>query len=205
MNKKRDDGAVFWCGLLSTLLFGQMEPAEELEELKRLSQEEALFPNGVRRKPSLRTLKRKLAAYRNGGFDHLLRKRRADRGKPRARPKELFTQAIALKKDLPRRSPEMINFMLQERTGKTIPRSTLYRHLKKAGATRKRLGVSSKPVRKRWTVERPHDMWLGDFSHGPYVLVNGKSVSTRLSAFIDVHSRSGIPPIAWGLRLGLLA
>jgi putative transposase len=189
MNNKRDDGAVFWCGLLSTLFFGQLEPAEEREELKRLSQEEVLYPNGVRKKPSLRTLKRKLAAYRDGGFDHLLRKRRADVGKPRSRPKELFTQAIELKKDLPRRSHETINLMLEERTGKTIPRSTLYRHLKKAGATRRRLGVSSKPVRKRWTAERTHDMWVGDFSHGPYVLVNGKSVSTRLSAFIDVHSR----------------
>jgi putative transposase len=189
MNRKRDDGAVFWCGLLSALIFGQMEPAEEQEELKRLAGEEVLYPNGVRRMPSLRTLKRKLAAYRKGGFDSLLRKQRADRGKPRRRPEELFTQAIALKIDQPRRSPEMINLILQERTGKTIPRSTLYRHFKKAGATRKRLGVSTKPVRKRWTVERTHDMWLGDFSHGPYVLVNGQSVPTRLSAFIDVHSR----------------
>jgi len=205
MHRKRDDGAVFWCGVLSALLFGQMERAQECEELKRLSREEVLYPSGVRKKPSLRTLQRKLAAYREGGFDSLLRKNRGDRGKPRSRPAELFTQAIELKKDQPRRSPEMINGILQERTGKTIPRSTLYRHLKQAGATRRRLGVTNKPVRKRWTVERPHDMWLGDFSHGPYVLVNGRSVSTHLSAFIDVHSRSGIPQIAIGLRLGLLA
>lgn len=44
-------------------------------------------------------------------------------------------------------------------------------------------------MRKRWTCEHTHDLWIGDFADGPYVLVQGESVRTHLSAFIDVHSR----------------
>jgi hypothetical protein len=44
-------------------------------------------------------------------------------------------------------------------------------------------------VRKRWTREHTHDLWLGDFEEGPYVLVGQEVLPTYLSAFIDCHSR----------------
>ncbi len=53
-----------------------------------------------------------------------------------------------------------------------------------------KLGVTKKKVRKRWTCEHTHDMWAGDFEYGPYVLVEGTSVRSYLSAFIDVCSRT---------------
>ena len=73
--------------------------------------------------------------------------------------------------------------------GSAVPRSTLYRHLKQANATRIKLGVLRKKVRKRWTRNHTHDLWVGDFEDGPYVLENGQVVPTYLSAFIDCHSR----------------
>ena len=57
----------------------------------------------------------------------------------------------------------------------TIAKSTLYRHLKKAGATKIKLSVSGKKVRKRWSRDNTHDLWVGDFQEGPYVLVNGEN------------------------------
>ena len=189
MNARQEDEAVFWCGLLTSVLFEKLEKGEERRRLRELSQQEAMFPNGRRRQPSLSTLKRKLKKYRHGGFNAMARKARSDRGEPRVVPAEVMATAIAAKKEQPRRSPLMLNLILAQQHGQTVARSTLYRHLKAAGATRLKLGVTQQKVRKRWTCEHTHEMWAGDFEYGPYVLVDGQSVQSYLSAFIDVCSR----------------
>lgn len=189
MNAKQEEEAVFWCGLLSSVLFGRLEKGEERRRLNELSRQEVVFPGGGKRKPSLSTLKRKLKKYRAGGFNAMARKARADRGKPRAVSAAVISTAIAAKREQPRRSSRMLNLILERQHGRTVPRSTLYRHLKEAGATRLKLGVTQKKVRKRWSCEHTHEMWAGDFEYGPYVLIEGQSVQSYLSAFIDVCSR----------------
>lgn len=190
MNAKQESEAVFWCGLLTSVLFERLEKGEERRRLVALSQQEVVFPDGSKRKPSLSTLKRKLKKYRKGGFNALGRKARTDMGKPRNVSAEVIATGIAAKKEQPRRSALMVNQILKRIHGRTVPRSTLYRHLKEAGATRLKLGVVQTKVRKRWTYEHTHDMWVGDFEYGPYVLADGRSVQSYLSAFIDVCSRS---------------
>ena len=64
MNARQEDEAVFWCGLLTSVLFEKLEKGEERRRLRELSQQEVIFPNGRKRKPSLSTLKRKLKKYR---------------------------------------------------------------------------------------------------------------------------------------------
>jgi len=189
MNARQEEEAVFWCGLLTPVLFEKLEKGEECRRLKELSQQEVVFPGGGKRKPSLSTLKRKLKKYRHGGFNAVGRKARSDHGKARGVPPELIATVIAAKKEQPKRSPLMLNQILELKHGRTMPRSTLYRHLKQAGATRLKLGVTQQKVRKRWTCEHTHDMWVGDFEYGPYILVDGQSVQSYLSAFIDVCSR----------------
>jgi putative transposase len=61
--------------------------------------------------------------------------------------------------------------------------------LRQQGATRRKLGVSPKIVRCRWTRDQPGALWVGDFEHGPPVMHQGRSVKTHLSAWIDCHSR----------------
>jgi putative transposase len=190
MNAREEDEAVFWCGLLTSVLFEKLEKGEERRRLGELSRQEAVFPGGGKRKPSLSTLKRKLKKYRAGGFNAMARKARADRGRPRAASEEVIATAIAAKREQPRRSPAMLNLILRQRHGRAVPRSTLYRHLKEAGATRLKLGVTRQKVRKRWSCEHANEMWAGDFEYGPYVLVEGRSVRSYLSAFIDVCSRA---------------
>jgi len=189
MNEQEERQAVFWCSLLRPVLYGEIPKGGVEGFLRTLTGESVLFPNGQLKRPSLSTLKRKLKKYREDGFEALFRKRRSDKGKPRVVPAEVIDTAVQAKREQPYRSDQSINQILESRHGKRMSRSTLYRHLKKAGATRMKLGVTKKPVRKRWSCEKSHDMWEGDFSHGPYVLVGGASASTRLSAFIDVHSR----------------
>ena len=189
MDQKNENWATFWCDLLRPVLYRDIEHEETNSYLNSLSKKEIIFPDGKCRCPSLSTLKRKLAAYRNKGFDGLARKPRKDQGKSRTASAEIIETAIALKKEQPYRSDVVINRILKEKFGRTIPRSTLYRHLKEADATRVKMGISTKPVRKRWSRETPHDLWVGDFEEGTYVIDGMQVVPTYLSAFIDCHSR----------------
>ena len=124
MNAKQEDEAVFWCGLLTSVLFEKLEKGEERERLIELSQEDVVFPDGRKRKPSLSTLKRKLKKYRAGGFNAMVRKVRSDRGQPRTVPPDVIATAIAAKKEQPKRSPVMLNLILAQQHGQTVPRST---------------------------------------------------------------------------------
>ena len=188
MDKKQEVWAIFWCSLLRPILLKEIETSDNAY-LTTLSKKKTLFPNGEYKRPKLSTLKRKLGKYREGGFDALARKRRSDRGKPRSVSSEVLDTAIKVKKDLPRRPARTINAFVQKKHGETIKHSTLYRHLKQAGATAMKLGVSGQPVRKRWTRDRTHALWVGDFEEGPYVIHNDEILPTYLSAFIDCFSR----------------
>lgn len=189
MDKKQEKWAIFWCDLLSPVIYEEIEPELTNLFLKSKADEQIQFPDGRIDKPSLSTLRRKFNRYRQGGFDALARKNRNDRKKPRNTSVEVINTAIELKKEQPRRSPGAINRFLEEMYGVTVPRSTLYRHLKQAGATRIKLGAVQKKVRKRWTRNHTHDLWVGDFENGSYVMNRTDVVPTYLSGFIDCHSR----------------
>jgi transposase InsO family protein len=181
--------AVFWCSLLGPLIYGEIAPEEAGGFLSELAETEQLFPDGQRRKPSRATLWRKWKQYQEGGFEALFRKQRDDRGKSRQATQQMIDRAIELKKDQPRRSEETINRFLEQEFHKKLPKSTLYRHLKQAGATRRKLGISREKVRRRWSRDHSNALWVGDFQDGPYVIQGDRAVQTHLSAFIDCHSR----------------
>jgi len=186
---RHEQEAVFWCSLLQPLILEEVPREEAADFLRQLAQTEQLFPNGQRKKPSRATLWRKWKLYREGGFEALLRRRRSDRGQPRSVEQAIIDKAIELKKDQPRRSDETINQFLQHEFKTTLPKSTLYRHLKKAGATRLKLGIARQKVRRRWTRDQSNALWVGDFEDGPYVMDGDCAKETHLSAFIDCHSR----------------
>ncbi len=189
MSPQEERRAVFWCGLLRQVIFGEIARGAVTDHLKILASKEVVYPNGKKRKPSFSTLKRKLKQYRKSGFLALARKRRRDAKSVRASEPEVIQTAVEAKREVPTRSPHTLNLILEQRHGKQVTRSTLYRHLKAAGATRLKLGVGKEPVRKRWSREHTHDLWVGDFADGPCVICNGVAIRTYLSVFIDTHSR----------------
>jgi len=189
MADQQEQWAVFWCSLLSPLLYGEISSEESGGFLRQLASTEQVFPDGRRGKPSRATLWRKWKRYRDGGFEALFRKRRSDRGKPRKATQAMIAKAVELKTEQPYRSHVPINQFLDAEFHATIPKSTLYRHLKQAGATRLKLGISRRKVRRRWTRDHSNALWLGDFEDGPYVLAGDRAVPTYMSAFIDCHSR----------------
>jgi putative transposase len=190
MGRNDEAWAVFWCSLLSPVLLGEIPEAERERYFQKLSQQERLLPNGQRRRISVRTFRRQWRRLKEGGVPGLFRRRRSDRGQPRKRHAELLARAVELKNEQPYRSDKVINRILKREFGRTLPRSTLYQHLRRAGATRRKLGVSTQKVRCRWTREQPGALWVGDFEHGPLVMLpEGKAIKTHLSAWIDCHSR----------------
>jgi len=202
LDKKKEKWAIFWCDLLSPVIYDEIEPEAINQFLKGKAAEEVRYPNGKVGKPSLSTLRRMLNKYTQGGFDSLARKKRSDRGCPRNVSAEIIDTAVELKKEQPRRSPKTINFFLNDMFGTTVSRATLYRHLKQAGATRLKLGIVQSKIRKRWTRDHTHDLWVGDFEDGPYVLEKGHVVPAFLCAYIDCHSRY-IPEARYYLKENL--
>ena len=189
MGRNDEDRAVFWCSLLSPVLLGEIPEAQREPYFQELSREERFLPNGQRRCVSVRTLRRQWRRLKKGGVRGLYRSRRSDRGKPRKKHADLLARAVELKKEQPWRSDKVINRILEREFGRTVPRSTLYQHLRREGATRRKLGVSTQKVRCRWARDQPNALWLGDFEHGPLVIQQGKAIKTHLSAWIDCHSR----------------
>lgn len=181
--------ALFWCSLLKPVIFEEIESREVNRYLKKLAGEEVVFPDGQKKCPSVSTLRRKLNLYCKGGFKALARKSRSDRGHSRVYDQKVIKEAVEIKCDLPSRSQVTINKFLEALHSTTVPKSTLYWHLKQAGATKVKLGVGKKKVRKRWTRDRTHALWVGDFEEGPYVFYGKDVVPTHLCGFIDCHSR----------------
>lgn len=188
-NKQQELKTLFWCDLLRPIIFNELEGRHPHAYLVKLSQQETIFPDGIRKKPSLSTLKRQLKKFQQGGIEQLKRKARNDRGQSRKYSAALVDKAVEYKKDLPTRSAHTINAFLQENQKTQIPESTLYRYLRDHNATRSKLGVLKKKVRCRWTRDKANDLWVGDFANGPYVLHDGEVKETYLSLFIDCQSR----------------
>ena len=186
MGRNDQAWAVFRCSLLSPLLTGEIPEAEREAYFHGLSPEERLLPNGQRKRISVRTLRRWWKRLRDEGVDGTFRRRRRDRGRARKKQQSLLDRAVELKKEQPRRSDVVINRILKQEFGRGVPRSTLYRHLRRQGATRRKLGISQQKIRCRWTREQPGVLWVGDFEHGPPVVHQGSAVQTRLSAWIEI-------------------
>ena len=189
MDRDDEAWAVFRCSLLSPLLLGEIPAAEREAYFRTLAAEQRRLPNGQRKRISVRTLRRWWKRLREQGVEGTVRRPRSDRGRPRSGLAPLLERAVELKKEQPRRSDVVINRILMQEFGRTVPRSTLYRHLRRQGATRRKLGDTQQKVRCRWSRDHAGALWVGDFEHGPPVIDGGRAVATRLSAWIDCHSR----------------
>lgn len=190
MHCSEDDWAVFWCSLLGPILLDEVTAGERRRYLKQLSQQEVTLPNGQRKRVSYSTLRRKVRRYRQEKIAGLRRRRRLDRGQPRKRRQAMIARAVELKREQPYRSPRAINKILAREFGRTIPPSTMNRHLSQQGVTRRKLGVGKpQKIRCRWTRDQANALWVGDFSDGPAVIHEGRAIKSHLSVWIDCHSR----------------
>jgi putative transposase len=149
-----------------------------------------------------RTLEDWYYAFRQGGFEALKPKPRSDRGKPR------------------RLSPQQQQWILEQvRAFPGVPVKLLYRQWKQADPTLPALSAIYRWLEQndldahgrryllRQNIPGPtkvfeapgvNDLWIVDFSPGPFLALHPKTVGTHLCLIIDDHSRL-IPYAAYGL------
>nr|WP_261381620.1 DDE-type integrase/transposase/recombinase [Paenibacillus cremeus] len=142
-------------------------PGELAAWLKETSSREYDLPGSVRQTVSMRTLERYLALYRRGGWDALKPKGRP--AGPSKLPSSILQKAIVLRQERPERSVEQIIFLLEE-SGiapyGSVASSTLARHLRKAGLSRKQLACdSSATLFNRFEAAVVMMLWQSDFKH----------------------------------------
>jgi transposase InsO family protein len=152
-------------------------------------------PDGLEATVARRTLEDWWYAYKKGGFAALHPRSRSDRGRPRA-----LTEAQQ-------------RFVLdQVRTHLAVPVKVLYRQWKLSDpslpgltciyrwlerhdlhhkARRYQLRQSVSGPTKSFEMPAVNDLWMVDFSPGPFLTVSGrtKALATHLCAILDDHSR----------------
>ena len=190
--------AAFRYSLIAPIVSRQtpMAPGELKAYLERTASQTYHIPGSTKTKVGMRTLERYLSQYRKGEWDGIKPKGRTKKKNLRI-PPAVLQEAIRLRRQRPERSVEQIIFILEESgavgPGK-IAASTLARHLKKAGASRKDLlkdGTGSHGHR-RFEAEDVHVFWQFDFQHTLY-LPDPKDLKKRkkaiLFAILDDYSR----------------
>lgn len=176
--------------LISPLLQPGLDDAKKLQLRKQIAADQGI---------SVRSLYRYEAAYQTGQFEAL---KPANREKRRSQKLPdnfdfLLEQAIQLRKEVPERSVSQIIFILEAEqlvAPGVLKRSTMERHLYKAGFGQKQMQIykdARSSSSKRFC--KPHRMMLiqGDIKYGPKLPIgkNGAKVQTYLSSAIDDHSR----------------
>jgi transposase InsO family protein len=159
------------------------------------------IPGSTRTRVAAETLRDWLKAYRRGGFDALLPKGRADRGRSRALAAELAERLLSLKEELPQVSIPQLIRIARERgiSAEPLPRATVHRLFSRAGLMRQ----SAQPAeqdRRRFAFAHAGELWMSDVMHGPTVTIGerGQRHKAYLIAFLDDATRV-IPYAAFAL------
>lgn len=189
--------AAFRYGLIAPIVSRQtpMAPGEIKAWLAETAGREYQIPGSHKTKVSPRTLERYLAQYRRGEWEGLLPTQRQSKSNSRI-PASILEKAITLRKERPERSVEQLIFLLEE--GGLAPKgslaaSTLARHLRKAGVSRRELlQDNTNNGYRRFETSDAHCLWQADFQHTLY-LPDPKDPKRRkkaiLFAVLDDYSR----------------
>ena len=158
--------------VLGPLVSARLEHGERCALFAQAAARTHQRPDGRWVQLSARTIEAWYYAYRKGGLQALLPKRRRDRGASRAIAPQVAELLVRAKKEKPRRSIRRLIRML-ERAGVVsrgqLSRSSVHRLLRAKG-------LSARPVRGAATERRSFiaahagDLWVGDVMHGPMVL-----------------------------------
>jgi len=141
---------------------------------------------------SARTLRRYVAAFKQGDFEALLPRERQDKGSCKAIPAAALKLAAELRQEVPARSAERIQQLLASE-GYNVARSTLERHLRQQGLSGREIKAEQKQVfSRRFNRVGRNTLWQADLKYGPY-LPNLKQpnykIRTYLVAMIDDATR----------------
>ena len=167
----------------------------EVDTAKRCMLREQI---ALREEKSVRTIYRYEQQYREAQFEGLLPKNREKRRSQKLPEnwEEIVSEAIQLKKEVPRRSVRQVITILESEDFAppgVIKQSTLQRYLYDAGMGKKalkRYTEDRKPSSKKFCKDHRLELYQGDIKYGPAIRdKDGKKIQTYLSSVIDDHSR----------------
>lgn len=202
--KDRQAIALFRYGLIAEVV---QLPSGSRGLYARLREKAALehrIPGSYRTRVAVETMRHWIKDYRNGGFDALLPRPRADRGCSRALPQPVADALLELKEGSPELSiPQLIAELERRGLAGQAPQpapSTVHRLLARAGLMDKTAGEPVVAERRRFAFEHPRQLWMSDVMHGPSVTLSASRVrrKTYLIAFLDDATRV-VPYCAFAL------
>lgn len=201
LDERRRIIALFRHGVIAELDVGQLPRGEISERIGSLATQTFVLPSGHERTFSVRTLWSWWSTYRKHGLLGLVPAIRSDRGAPRAISVGLLEAAIKHRQEIPSRSTATLIDIL-ERQGVVakgqLHRSTLDRHLERAGHSRRRLRTLGDKRYIRMLFELPNQFWVGDYHEAPilYDPRTGRFRTVHVCAWIDHYSKL-VPHAQW--------
>lgn len=194
----RDDEKAIGIALLRfSVIASLLEPSDDdvslRERVRALAERLHHDPQIGERKIGGRTIWTWLALFKNGGTQALRPRFRKDVGKLRALASEAVERAIELRNDVAARDGKTLLDILEHEkliNKGAVHRSTLDRHLVRAGMSRRQMKILGAPPTKKLHFDAFGKMWVGDYHHGPRVRApDGRLVVAKLGAFIDHATR----------------
>jgi putative transposase len=187
--------ALFRYGLIADFIHLPAGSRGLYARLREKAASDYTIPGSTRTRVAPETLRHWLKDYRRGGFDALLPKGRADRGRSRALPQAVADALLSLKEERPHLSiPHLISAVGGSVSDAvTLAPSTVHRLLSRAGLMDKSAtdDAESGKDRRRFAFAHPGQLWMSDVMHGPSVALPGSRTrrKTYLIAFLDDATR----------------
>lgn len=195
--------ALFRYGLIADLVQMKADKKGLYARIREKAAAEHTIPGTTRTRVAAETIRDWLKRYRRGGFDALVPRRRADRGRARAIPEPIAELLCSLKEQKPALSVRLLIGEARA-TGKVppelpLPPSTVHRLLARAGLMEKKPEQPNHQDRRRFAFAEAGELWMSDVMHGPTVVVGGRvRRKTYLIAFLDDATRV-VPYCAFAL------
>jgi putative transposase len=186
--------ALFRYGLIAEFVRQPPGTPGLYQRLEAIAAEEHPIPGTSRTRVAAETLRHWIKCYRDGGFDALLPKRRADRGTARALSAAISEALLAIKEDNPKLSVRLVIHQAKAcglvPEDHHLPPSTVHRLFASHGLMQKRTDEPTEQDRRRFAFARAGELWMSDVMHGPSVPVDGRGRrKTYLIGFLDDGTR----------------
>ena len=156
--------ALFRYGLIADLVHLPPGTKGLYRRLEEKAAHEYAIPGSSRTRVAAETLRDWLKRYREGGFDALLPKPRADRGTPRAISAAVAEQLLSIKEDNPALSVRLVIAQARAQGAvhedQHLPPSSVHRLLARHGLMQRRTEEPTEQDRRRFAFARAGQLWM---------------------------------------------
>jgi len=191
-NELSEQIALFRYGLIAD--FVHLPPGTKglYRLIRKKAERQYSIPGSSRTRIAEETIRSWLKKYRKSGFDGLLPKVRADKGKPRRLPLEVADILLSTKEEYPDLTVPMVIKKARDEGGTAheirLPQSTVYKLFARHGLTGKK--TSPDKDHRRFSYQYAGDLFMSDVMHGPSVkTTGGRKRKAYLIALIDDATR----------------